>query len=61
MSEAASETAWGLRSASRGLRLDLLVQRIVLVAVLLGIWWLLSLSVPHYILPARLGFGKRSS
>jgi NitT/TauT family transport system permease protein len=51
MSEAASETAWGLRSASRGLRLDLLVQRIVLVAVLLGIWWLLSLSVPHYILP----------
>jgi NitT/TauT family transport system permease protein len=51
MSEAASETAWGLRSASRGLRLDLLVQRIVLVAVLLVIWWLLSLSVPHYILP----------
>ena len=51
MSEAASETVWGLRSASRGLRLDLLVQRIVLVAVLLGIWWLLSLSVPHYILP----------
>lgn len=51
MSEAASGTAWGLRSASRGLRLDLLVQRIVLVAVLLGIWWLLSLSVPHYILP----------
>lgn len=51
MSEAASETAWGLRSAARGLRLDLLVQRIVLVAVLLGIWWLLSLSVPHYILP----------
>jgi NitT/TauT family transport system permease protein len=51
MSEAASGTAWGLRTASRGLRLDLLVQRIVLVAALLGIWWLLSLSVPHYILP----------
>jgi NitT/TauT family transport system permease protein len=39
------------RPASRKLRLDLLTQRIVLVAVVGGIWWLSSLSVPHYILP----------
>ena len=36
---------------SQRLRLDLLTQRIVLVAVVVGIWWLSSLSVPHYILP----------
>src|SRR5678816_3212973 len=36
---------------SRKLRLDLLTQRMVLVAVVGGIWWLSSLSVPHYILP----------
>jgi NitT/TauT family transport system permease protein len=36
---------------SRRLRLDLLGQRLALVAVVIGIWWLSSLSVPHYILP----------
>ena len=40
-----------VRPASRKLRLDLLTQRMVLVAVVVGIWWLSSLSVPHYILP----------
>src|SRR5713226_722699 len=40
-----------LRSASRRLWLDLIVQRLVLVAVSVGIWWFFSLSVPHYILP----------
>lgn len=36
---------------SRKLRLDLIGQRILLVAALISIWWLGSLSVPHYILP----------
>ena len=36
---------------SRKLRLDLIGQRILLVAALIAIWWLGSLSVPHYILP----------
>jgi len=40
-----------LRPAPRRLRLDLIVHRLVLVAVIVGIWWLFSLSVPHYILP----------
>ena len=36
---------------SRSLRLDLIGQRLALVAVVIGTWWLSSLSVPHYILP----------
>ena len=32
-------------------RLDLLAQRLTLVAVVGALWWLSSLSVPHYILP----------
>ena len=39
------------RSAPRRLRLDLIAQRLVLATVIIGIWWLFSLSVPHYILP----------
>jgi len=39
------------RPASRRLRLGLLAQRVLLVAVMVGVWWLSSLSVPHYILP----------
>ena len=35
----------------RRLRLDLIGQRLALVAAVLGIWWLASLRVPHYILP----------
>jgi len=37
---------------SRRLRLDLIGQRLALAAVVIGIWWLSSLSVPHYILPS---------
>jgi NitT/TauT family transport system permease protein len=36
---------------SRRLRLDLMGERVVLVGAVIAIWWLLSLSVPHYILP----------
>ena len=39
------------RPASRRLPLGLLAQRVLLVAVMVGVWWLSSLSVPHYILP----------
>ena len=39
------------RSNSRTLRLELIIQRLLLAAVFLGLWWLSSLSVPHYILP----------
>jgi NitT/TauT family transport system permease protein len=39
------------RSTARILRLDLLMQRLALVGAILGVWWLLALSVPHYILP----------
>jgi NitT/TauT family transport system permease protein len=33
------------------LRLDRIAQRLVLAAAVVAVWWLLSLSVPHYILP----------
>jgi NitT/TauT family transport system permease protein len=36
---------------SRRLRLDLVGERLVLVAAVMAIWWFSSLSVPHYILP----------
>src|SRR5262245_45400160 len=36
---------------SRRLRLDLIGERILLVAAVIAIWWLSSRSVPHYILP----------
>jgi NitT/TauT family transport system permease protein len=39
------------RATALQIRLDLFVQRLILVALILGIWWLFSLSVPHYILP----------
>jgi NitT/TauT family transport system permease protein len=50
MTEAVADNAW-TRSNSRRLRFDLLLQRVVLIASLIGVWWLFSLSVPHYILP----------
>jgi NitT/TauT family transport system permease protein len=50
MTEAVADSPW-TRSNSGRLRFDLLLQRIVLVTSLIGIWWLFSLSVPHYILP----------
>jgi NitT/TauT family transport system permease protein len=39
------------RTVSRTVRLDLIVQRMVLVALIIGLWWIFSLSLPHYILP----------
>jgi NitT/TauT family transport system permease protein len=36
---------------SSTLRLGLIAQRLALVAAVIGVWWLSSLSVPHYILP----------
>jgi NitT/TauT family transport system permease protein len=36
---------------SRRLRLDLVGQRLALVAAVVGIWWLASVRMPHYILP----------
>jgi NitT/TauT family transport system permease protein len=50
MTDADAET-FSMVSSYRRLRLDLLLQRLVLVGLLVGIWWLFSLSVPHYILP----------
>jgi NitT/TauT family transport system permease protein len=40
-----------IRGASRILRLDLVAQRLMLIALIIGIWWIFSLSMPHYILP----------
>ena len=37
--------------AASNFRLDLVAQRLALVAVVLGVWWIAALSVPHYILP----------
>ena len=39
------------RGTARMLRLDLLLQRIALAGTILGVWWVLALGVPHYILP----------
>ena len=38
-------------TARRVLRLDLILQRLALAGAIVGIWWLASLSMPHYILP----------
>jgi NitT/TauT family transport system permease protein len=40
-----------LRAAPRKLRFDLVIQRVALVAVIVGVWWLISLRLPHFILP----------
>lgn len=37
---------------SRKLRLGLIGQRVLLVVALIAIWWVGSLSMPHYILPS---------
>ena len=39
------------RATPRRIRYDLLGQRLALVGILLAIWWLFSLRIPHYILP----------
>ncbi len=35
----------------RRVRFDLVAQRLALVGLIVGIWWLASLRIPHYILP----------
>ncbi len=39
------------RTPARRWRADLIAQRIALVAILIGAWWLVSLPLPHFILP----------
>ncbi len=39
------------RGTARLLRFDLLLQRVALIGTILGVWWVLALGVPHYILP----------
>jgi NitT/TauT family transport system permease protein len=36
---------------ARNWRLDLIAQRLALVGVIVGVWWIASLQVPHFILP----------
>jgi NitT/TauT family transport system permease protein len=38
-------------AAARGIRFGLVGQRLALLGVIIGIWWLASLRIPHYILP----------
>lgn len=40
-----------LRTPPRQWRPGLIVQRIVLVGAIVGVWWLSSLTLPHYVLP----------
>ena len=39
------------RVAARGIRYGLIGQRLALLAAIVGVWWLFSLTIPHYILP----------
>ena len=39
------------RATPRRFRYDLVGQRLALVGIVVGIWWLFSLRIPHYILP----------
>jgi NitT/TauT family transport system permease protein len=38
-------------ASARGVRYGLVGQRFALLGVIVGIWWLASLRIPHYILP----------
>ncbi len=40
-----------VRALTHSLELGLIVQRLALVAAVIGFWWLSSLSLPHYVLP----------
>src|SRR5438128_10233814 len=40
------------RTPPRKWRVDLIAQRLALVAILVAIWWLASLPLPHFILPS---------
>jgi NitT/TauT family transport system permease protein len=50
---AQSNEATEMKAPARAphVRLDLIVQRLALAAAGIAVWWLSSLSVPHYILP----------
>lgn len=39
------------RAAPRRYRFDLVGQRLALLGIIVGVWWLASLNIPHYILP----------
>lgn len=39
------------RATPRRIRYDLVGQRLLLVGVILAVWWLFSLRIPHYTLP----------
>jgi len=39
------------RADSATWRFGLIIERLLLVAVFIGLWWTISLSLPHYILP----------
>jgi len=39
------------RAPGSAWRAGLVVQRIALVAAIVGVWWLVSLTMPHYVLP----------
>jgi NitT/TauT family transport system permease protein len=36
---------------ARKWRLDLIAQRLALVAIIVGVWWVASLPLPHFVLP----------
>jgi NitT/TauT family transport system permease protein len=40
-----------VRTPPRKWRFDLVLQRFALVGIIVAIWWVLSLSMPHFILP----------
>ena len=42
------------RTPASAWRAGLVVQRIALVAAIVGVWWLVSLTMPHYVLPGPL-------
>ena len=46
-----SDTKSPPRATPRRVRYDLLGQRLALVGIVLGVWWIFSLRIPHYILP----------
>jgi NitT/TauT family transport system permease protein len=39
------------RAPGRKWRFDLIAQRLALVAILVGVWWVASLPLPHFVLP----------
>lgn len=48
----AHEDGMPIRTPPRKWRPDLIAQRFGLLALIVGVWWLLSLRMPHFILPS---------